>query len=180
MINLIPNQEKKKKIRYFYYRLLVLFLVMIGFSFFVASLALLPAYFLSSSKNNIIAEKLNAQKNQTVPLLDEGIEIVVKDINAKLSLLESAEKNKFLVSEKVFNAVFAKKTSDIKITQISYENNQTKDKKIIIRGTAPSRESLLSFRRALEESKSFKTVDLPISNFIKGSDIQFYLSLIPS
>jgi hypothetical protein len=180
MINLIPNEEKKKMTKYFYYRLAVLFLAMLCVSLFIAILALLPAYFFSNSKNNIASKKLEIQKTQYVPLFGQETETVIKDINNKLNLIESAEKNKFLVSEKVINAIFMKKISSIKITQISYENNSTTGRKISIRGTAPSRETLLSFRKALEDGSSFKSVDLPISNFVKGSDIQFYLSLIPA
>jgi len=79
----------------------------------------------------------------------------------------------------VINAILLKKRSDIKITQISYQND-TRGRKIGVTGTAPSREVLLFFRLALESSPAFKSVDLPISNFVKGSNIQFYLNLIPS
>ena len=67
---------------------------------------------------------------------------------------------------------------DIKINQISYENNLLKGKIINIKGSAVSRERLLLFRLAFENDANFKDVDLPISNFIKGSNIQFNLSLI--
>jgi hypothetical protein len=70
---------------------------------------------------------------------------------------------------------------DIKITQILYDNTVAKgDKKVNIQGTAPSRERLLIFRQALEGNPAFKKVDLPISNFVKGSNIQFSLSLTPA
>lgn len=186
MINLIPNQEKKKMVRQFYYRLVILFLAMLSVSFFIATLALLPAYFFSSSKYKIASGKLDMQKAESAPLFDKETEAIIKDINNKLNLIENAQKNKFLVSEKIINAILSKKISSIKITQISYENNaigkspEEAGRKVSISGTAPSRETLLSFRKALEDSSDFKSVDLPISNFIKGSDIQFYLSLIPA
>jgi len=50
---------------------------------------------------------------------------------------------------------------------------------VSIEGIAPSREILLAFRRLLENDPLFKSVDLPISNFIKGSNIRFNLNLIP-
>ena len=76
--------------------------------------------------------------------------------------------------------IILKKMSNIKITDISYENDPLKGRKVSIEGNAPSREILLLFRRALEDDVLFKQVDLPISNFVKGSDIKFYLNLIPS
>jgi len=75
--------------------------------------------------------------------------------------------------------VISKKMTDIKINQILYKNEPA-GKSIGVRGIAPNRERLLLFRRALEEDPLFKKVDLPISNFTKGLNIQFYLSLITS
>ena len=120
------------------------------------------------------------QKSEPVPLPDQQTLLAIKDLNNKLTLIENAQNNKFVISEKVINAIILKKIPKIKITDISYENDSLKGKKISIQGNAPSREILLLFRQALEDSVAFKQVDLPISNFVKGSNIQFYLSLIPS
>jgi hypothetical protein len=131
-------------------------------------------------KYSLINTKSETQKLEPLPPLSEQSLSLVKDINKKLVLIEKAEKNKFLLSIKVINAILLKKRSDIKIVHIFYENNGVKGKKISINGTAPSREVLLLFRQALEDSPNFKSIDLPVSNFVKGSNIDFYLSLIPS
>ncbi len=180
MINLIPKEEKKKIIKGSYYKLLILFLVLGSVSFLLALVAILPSYFLSSVRNNIVNTKLEMQKSEPVPLPDQQTLLAIKDLNNKLTLIENAQNNKFVISEKVINAIILKKILEIKITAISYENDPLKGKKISIQGNAPSREILLLFRQALEDSVAFKQVDLPISNFVKGSNIQFYLSLIPS
>ena len=178
MINLIPNEEKKVMIRDFYLRLLVVSFVIFAFAIFVASVAILPAYFISSTQKNLASEKLDIQKNESLPLVDQETATAIKDLKSKLILIENASKNKFVVSEKAINNILSKKMSDIKINQIHYdENDPVKGRVISINGTAPSRERLLLFRQALEESGLFAKVDLPISNFIKGSDIIFYLSL---
>jgi Tfp pilus assembly protein PilN len=180
MINLIPNQEKKKMMRGFYYRLATLFLAMLVVCSLVAIVAILPSYFFSISKNNIAQEKLRIQKREVMPSFDQETLAVIKDLNNKLALVEKAEQNKFNVSEKVINAVILKKIDSVKITEISYSNDVDKGKSISLQGTAPSREILLLFRRALEDDPLFKNVNLPISNFVKGSNIQFYLTLTPS
>lgn len=180
MINLIPNEEKKRMINDFYLRLLVVSFGMLSFSIFIASVSILPAYFVSSVKKSLNTEKLVAQKNEIVPLVDQETLATVKDLRSKLGLIENTGKNKFIVTEKIIDKILSKKMSDIKITKIYYEIDPAKGKKININGTAPSRERLLLFRQALEEDKYFTKIDLPISNFIKGSDIQFYLSLSAS
>jgi hypothetical protein len=180
MINLIPKEDKKKMTVDFYYRLLVLFLLMFSFSIFVGSATLLPAYFASTTKDSIIDLKLEIQKNTTVPLLGQESLAAIEDMNTKLSLVENSEKNKFLISQRVINEIISDKTPEIKITQILYNNDPMAGKKISVFGTAPSREALLTFEQALEDNQTFKDVNLPISSFVKDSNLEFNLSLSPS
>lgn len=179
MINLIPNEEKKKKVKDFYFRFLVMFLVVLGFSVLIASVSILPAYFLSLAKKNLINAKLEIQKNEPVPPPSQETLDTIKDLNNKLNLIEKNKSNRYIISEKIINEIMLEKMPDIKITRINYENNIIKGKTISLNGTAGSREQLLLFRKALEDNVAFRKVDLPISNFVKGSNIQFYLSLTP-
>ena len=179
MINLIPNEEKKKKLKDFYFRLLVTSFMVFGVSIFIATAAILPAYFFSSVKKNLTEIKLERQKNNPVPLLDQKTLNTVKDLNTKLNLVEKAQKNRYLVSQNIINNIILEKMSDIKITQINFSND-IKGKIVTISGTASSRERLLLFKQALTDNVAFKKVDLPISNFVRGSNIKFSLSLIPS
>ena len=179
MINLIPNEEKKKKVKDFYFRLAVVFWAVLGCSMIIASVAILPSYFLSSVKKNLVNTKLEAQKREIDPLLGQETLAVVSDLEKKLKIIEDAEQNKYIISQSVIGKIVLKKMPDIKITGIVYESNYPGSKTISVNGTAGSRERLLLFRRALENDVAFKKVDLPISNFIKGSNIKFSLSLIP-
>lgn len=179
MINLIPNSEKKKKMRDFYYRLFVVFIATLGFGALVGVVSVLPTFFLSSVEKKLALAELAAQQNDPVGEADQNITATMEDLNKKLSTAESARKSKYAISDTILNQIIVRKMSDIKITKISYENSEQAGKKVSISGRAPSRERLLSFRRALEDSTAFKAVDLPISNFVKGSNIEFSLSLIP-
>ena len=180
MINLIPNEEKKQMSKDFYLRLATIFFTMLGISFLLAAILTLPSYYVSSAEKNLINDKLEAQKNEPGSLSDQNIIGAAKSLKSKLSLIENAQKSKTLFSEKVINEVMLKKMPNIKITEISYQRDPDAGEKINVSGTATSREVLLLFRRALEDDVAFSKVDLPISNFVKGSDIEFYLSLIPS
>ena len=163
-----------------YYRLAILVFYVLDVCAVVAIISLLPSYFLSVEKVRSADASLAIQSNQPVPFLDTQALSNIKGLNDQLAIVENAEKNKFSVSEKVLNEIIIKKTPDIKITKISYSTDSTGSKSDSIAGTAPSREVLLSFQQALEADANFKSVDLPISNFVKGSNIQFSLSLIPS
>lgn len=181
MLNLTPNQEKHKIKRDFYLRLLIVFFIVIGVAFITAAFSIAPYYFFSSQKKIFSEQKLEEQRKAPVPVFDEGTNKIIEDINLKLELLEAVNiENKFIVSQKVMNAIILKKMPDIKITSISYDNTIAKGKVLSVRGIAPSRDRLLLFRQALENDVNFQKIDLPISNFIKGTNIQFSLTLIPS
>jgi hypothetical protein len=124
--------------------------------------------------------KLEEQKKEIIPLPDQNTILVIKNLKNKINLIETTEKNKKIFSQKILNEIILKKMSNIKITEIIYKNDIKEGEKISISGQASSREVLLSFRRTLEDNPAFSKVDLPISNFIKGSNIRFYLTLIPS
>jgi hypothetical protein len=180
MINLIPNEERKKMVRSFYYRLMIVFLIALSIAIFISTAALMPTYFLSSIKENLANDKVAELEREPVSLPDQETVSSIQELNKKINVVETSRKTQLKVSEVVISQIIQKKMPDIKIFQISYEDQGEVGKRIEIRGTAPSRERLLLFRLALESDPNFKQVDLPISNFVRGSNIQFYLSLIPS
>ncbi len=180
MINLIPNHEKKKKVKDFYFRLLVVFLAMFSLCATAGIVSLLPTYFLSHVEKNLAQTELAAQKNEPATALDQDLSAVVTDLNKKFTIVEQAEKNRYFVSEKVVREVILRKMPDIKLHHIFFERDASTGPLVKVSGTAPSRERLLLFRQRLEDGSAWKTVDLPISNFVKGADILFNLTLVPS
>jgi len=180
MINLIPNEEKKRMVKDFYLRFVTMFFVMLSVSVLIASALILPSYFFSLIGKETIDTKLKLQENEAIPAPDQNTLMIIKDLEKKLSLIENNAKDKYIFSTKVINEITLKKIPNIKITEISYQNSLQTGKKISISGRASSREILLAFRRALEDNAAFSKVNLPISNFVKGSNIRFYLTLIPS
>ena len=100
-----------------------------------------------------------------------------KNKSAYINLLLTREKERCM--KELMLKANQEEASDISY-QKDFKNDPNNKGKIGVQGTAPSRETLLLFRKALEDDVNFKNVNLPISNFVKGSDIKFYLSLIPS
>ncbi len=178
MINLLPIEEKKEAKKDFYYRFTVLSFVMLIFLIVISIIAILPSYFISLEKKISINQKLEVQKNEIMPEIDQKAQVIIKNLDEKLSLLEKARKNKYIFSQNVVNEIILKKGSGIKINRIFFENDSLEGRKVNINGVAQDREKLLLFRRALEDDILFKYVDLPISNFVKGSNIEFNLNLI--
>ncbi len=180
MINLIPKEEREKKSKDFHLRVVVVSLVTFGFSMLVAALFILPSYFTSFIEKNSFDKKIEVQKNEPIPLPDQNALMAIEDLKNKMNLIENVNKNKSTFSERILNKILLKNMSGIKITGILYKNDAQTGEVVNINGVAISRDSLLLFRRALENDTAFSKIDLPVSNFVKGSDIKFSLSLIPS
>lgn len=179
MINLIPKQEEERIIRDFYLRVLAVFFLILGFAVSIASVAVLPSYIFSIERKDFVLDKLEQTVGQPVSGLNKEAAETIKNLDGMLGLIEGAKKNNYIVTEKIIDKVLAKKIPGIKINKISYDNSAD-GKEVGISGIASNRENLLAFRRAFENDADFKKVDLPVSNFVKGSDIIFYLNIVPS
>jgi len=179
MINLIPKQEEERIIRDFYLRVLAAFFLILGFAVSIASVTLLPSFIFSMERKDFVLDKLEQTVGQPVSRLDKEAQETIKNLEGMLSSIEASKKTNYIVTEKIIDKVLAKKIPGIKITKISY-NNSADGKEVGISGIASDRENLLTFRRAFENDADFKKVDLPISNFVKGSNIIFYLNIVPA
>ena len=178
MINLIPIEERKELKKYFFLRLLSVFLFMFGISFFIGIVLISPSYFYAYSKKNTVENKLENQQKEEMPKIDQDAQKAINNLNEKLDLVEQLMGNKYVVSEKIFGEILSRKISGIKIKRIYYENNLSTGKTVVVDGIATNRETLLSFRRMFENSEVFKSVELPISNFVKGHNIEFSINLV--
>jgi hypothetical protein len=67
------------------------------------------------------------------------------------------------------------------LDSISVEKNKRYQTKtgtvVLVDGTASERDSLVSFLKALEESKSFSAVDVPISSLTKDKNLPFSMTI---
>lgn len=180
MINLLPIEEKKNLTKEFNLRIVSFYLYTLAICFLIGAIALLPSYFFFSLKETIASNKLEAIKALPLPVSDKENTNIIKDTNKKIATIENTEKTQFSVLDKVIDEIISKKMPDIKLNLISYVIDKDEVKQITLRGTAPDRERLIIFRRALEADPLFSKIDLPISNFIKGSNIDFNMNLTAS
>lgn len=137
----------------------------------------MPSYLLSFSKIASIESRLETKQNEVMPEIDQKAMADIKNLNNKLSLIKQAMDKKYVFSEKIILETIAQKTPGVKIRRIFYQNDPYLGRTITVSGVASSREELLQFRKAFENSSTFKNVNLPISDFVKGSDINFNLNL---
>ena len=177
MINLLSIEEKKRIARDARFRIFIVYFYVIGFCFLIAGISLSPVYILASVQENLANQRWAAVQQLPVSQPDKETMAAIKDINTKISVIQEIEKSKFLVLENAFDEVVKQKMPDIKLSSISFSKDADGKRQITLEGLAPNRERLLLFRQALEADTHFASVDLPISNFVKGANINFTLSL---
>jgi hypothetical protein len=180
MINLIPSEEKKKIRKDFYMRVIVVSFFVLGTAVFLSNIMLTPALFYASLEKKLISDQFAKDTNKLTFDLNQANKNAVENLEKKILLIKQAQNNKFLVSENVIDNLLAKKINGILINEINYTKDPNKGNLVNIRGQASSRERLLTFKNSLAQDPNFKNVDLPISNFIKSTDIEFNLVLIIS
>lgn len=177
MINLIPSQEKKKIQKDFYLRFFILVFLVISFAVAISMVLLSPSLFYSSIQKNIVKDQIDNLKNNNVTGINPEYAKTIQDVNDKLKKVNDFRGYKFLISENIINEVIKSKTSGIRITEINYSFDENKGKVLQLRGDALTRENLLFYKNSLEKNPNFKSIDLPISNFIKPTNLQFNLMI---
>lgn len=176
MINLLPQEEKKKLKKEYFIRLLSTYFFLIGVLAFTASALLLPTRLLSQSKEQFLKEGLQKFEEENPGVSIDELQQVIKDINAKLKILDNAGSSNE-VSQNVIGKFLDIQKDNIKVYKIFYTHVKDSSSTIQIFGNAKNRTALNNFRASLEESGLYKDVELPISNFVKPTDIDFNIKL---
>ncbi len=175
MINILPK-EQKKDLKYEYHmRLFSVIFIMLAILGIFATILIIPSYFFSKSKEVLIEKKLE-DFNKNNPEIKVGdLNKITLDVNTKLKTLDNTWPND-LDTYDTFNQVLSTIPSGITITQFLYNEENEGTTALQINGNATSREVLQNFKTTLQSNTKFSDVNLPISDFVKKSDINFSIS----
>ena len=143
----------------------------------VLAIALLsPSYFFSKSQSDLAESKLMEFNTANPEIATSDLDASINDINSKLMLL--SERTSTDVSEKVIGVILASRPKGITFNQILYNEKSAGVRTVEIYGTAADRTVLRNFKSVLDSNADFSKVNLPISNFIERSDINFTVSIM--
>jgi len=173
MINILPIEEKKKHIIEYRLRLGVVSVFAVA-ALVVSSLVLLiPSYFLTVIKYNDANQELTTLKERS--RIDEkrkNVSSQIDAINNKISILLTKGRGEQSAPSQVISGILLSKDSAIKISGITYDATAKQDR-IVLSGTAINRDSLAKFVSELKNNPEFIGVELPISSYVKISNIDF-------
>jgi len=144
----------------------------------LASLVLLtPSYLLAVSKHNSTEKELAVlEEKYGRGGQEKDVGTQIRDINNKISiLLDTKTSDRLSPSQAILN-ILEIKDSSIKIYGVTYDAT-TGQERIILTGTALDRDSLANFVETLKKDPTFANVTLPISSYVKSTNIDFSVIL---
>ncbi len=175
MINVLPDSEKKSLRLEYWTRFITVVLSFITLLSVISILLVFPSYFFSVSKYNIANNRLEAFNRENPEIATENLDKSIADINSKLVLL-SEKQSSSTVSDTIIKDLTSNLPSGIRLNSITYSVNPT-NRTIVISGRASDRTTLRNFKSSLDANTNFTKVDLPISDFIERTNINFTISI---
>lgn len=175
MLNLLPQQEKNTLKKEYSSRRIIVWLGAVCAVLLVSLVLLIPSYFLTKMRASTTETEL-AQAKSSLDAQMPSKEIV-DQLQAAVRHAEILKPLTKPMSVYDLMKIFESKPREIKITSISFLQNDTGRPTISLGGRAVDRESLTSFARTLEARVEFATVDLPVSNFVKEKNIDFSMTI---
>lgn len=178
MANLLPVVEKRHIQTIYAKRLFIVFLFFLLILITGGIITLLPALFVSIVKEkagrdrlNIVAEIVSAEERK-------NLEKNAVDVNKKINIL-SGESERFISLSRALKKIIDRKNPRIFITSFFYDNAQKAEapRVVTISGISANRQTLVSFVNELRAEDIFLEVNVPVSNFVKNTDIPFSVLL---
>jgi hypothetical protein len=172
MINLLPPTAYKKIVLEYWVRVITIGLLFIGTALIFAIVALVPAYFLIDVQIKSIETNVSQSSEKVATYDVSASELEIATANAQL--LTNVTVTPFTEYQ---NTIERLTGNSITVSALRFNRSDKKPATITIDGVATNRQTLATFRDALDAEVEFIKVDLPISNLIKDKDIPFSIQV---
>ncbi len=180
-VNLIPPEEKKKNRKRYLLRLgttgayVAVFLM-------IANLALLmPSYIMARSKMSIAETRIENTTGMSAEeraRIENETELSIKELNKKLEpfSVDTKTPSAIIPPSQTISKILEIKDSTIKVQGILYEKTADRER-FVVTGKSAHRDNLAQFVEVLKKDSFFTKVELPLSSYVKSTDISFSLVL---
>lgn len=172
MINLLPPQYKSELKKEENWKLiLILGILFLIFLISLISILLAIKFYLQGelelTKASLDLEE-KSLKTSGIQDLREKIKLFNQNLS-KLNNFYEKQTSAITILEKIFKTL----PPEISLTSFSWQKNTSQ---VALSGFSPNREVLLRFQKNLQEVKEFTEIDFPAQNWIKPTDIEFYVT----
>jgi len=172
MINLVPPAARAQIIKEYWFRVIAVWMFLLGTGCLVVASLLLPTYML-------LRNELTSLRNQ---VMDNEVK-VANFTSSATELRKAMDQTNILLSGQSMVAatayderLVALAGDSVQINAISFIQSTTSTK-IEVSGIAETRTALASFRDAVEAAPEFTDALLPISSLIKDRELDFVLTI---
>lgn len=177
MINLISQKQKRIIFREYLIRLISVSLFVLSLLAFLTLAYILPYYFTTIKNDLVISEQLkSAIKIENKENQGDNISLIVNQTNDQIRSI-----NSLALTENAFTHLISKitknKNKEIKLNHFAFQTIDLNSGKLIINGVAKSRQSLVSFVDSLKNEPGIISVESPVSDFAKESNITFTVNI---
>lgn len=171
MINLLPFTQKKHLARQYKMRLGSLFLLLLVLLGLAGIALLVPSYLLMQNKVAAAKERATLLMKNLQESSQANETNVISETKEKLAAIEreSLAQKPFVLFESVTN----NRSRGIRLTRFFFSAEGEDGGRVTFTGAALTRDDLISFVRELEANESFASVEFPVSNLAKSTDIDF-------
>ncbi|MFA6227503.1 MAG: hypothetical protein WC631_03460 [Candidatus Paceibacterota bacterium] len=176
MTKFLPGQLKDEVKKEYLSRLFIVFLFLLLVVMIISICFLLPSSFLSKVRGSVVDQQLSSIKTVTIKG-DSSFAEDIKKINETISALSLSIDNKDQLNS-LLKKMLAVKNGDIRISAISLSIDPNRMKVLSVRGISAARDSLIMFVKDIKSLGIFNSVDFPVSNLIKNSNVDFTIGLI--
>jgi hypothetical protein len=177
MINMLPVQERLKLLRAYRFRVAALVAGVVAFGMVIALALLVPAYLLTDIRRQTVIDRLTSMDSSELDTKVGSLNSIITDINTRLAVFQDPEKT-VLISRDALLPVLTHTNQNLFVNSFSATRTPDDTLTISVGGVAKNRSALLAFERALRATPTFSGVNVPISNFVRGSDIIFTIEFM--
>lgn len=177
MINLISQRQKKIIFQEYLIRLISVLLFILSLLSFLTLAYILPYYFTVLRNDLVVSEQLQSIiKVENKENQGDNINLIVNQTNDQIRSINSLALNENTFSL-LISKIMANKSNEIKLNHFAFQVTDLDSAKLIASGVAKNRQSLVEFVDDLKKEDGIVSVDSPISDFAKESNITFTVNI---
>ncbi len=153
----------------------IVFLLMFSIAGVIGIVSLLPSFVYVMVEKETVERSLSEIKNinKVNPGVDDGKEIVKRSNTLTLFNDRSGGETDF--STLIEDVITTR--GGVELTSIGTSRTGTTTVVMVVRGIAPTRDSLVAYKGRLESAMKGNTVNLPVSELAKSKDLDFSLTI---
>lgn len=174
MKNLLPSQEQKRIRQMYLLRLAAVIVFVVSMGMLLAAFFLVPPYILATTKIAQLEQQLTVLVEQEAAGGGVDARILLEETKANMRFAEHL-RTQPVVTEEV---AMIRNVQPAGIAMLSFDyTEETELLRVVIKGVAATRASLIAFKEALEGLERAQVVDLPLRDLTRGEDIQYTLTI---